>query len=237
MGAGVAASPHCPFASTLAWEARASCQGRFRETIGQNRGFRHRSLRGPSEACAPSGFPAGSPSGPKPWRFAARQIRNSRPCSRSRPIPKAEASVSSGGGILGRSLGSAWQIHGPKSWVSAGSQLPGRSPVLPDCDWPGQSPPVAARRSKPRFCRTVHELSPVAASVSEPKLGNLVGASRNLPLSHPLKGKPAASAWRRLRQPPCLRFRPRVWWDKGLVAPAVAGKAFLRCRKIVLATG
>lgn len=37
-----------------------------------------------------------------------------------------------------------------------------------------------------------------------------MGASRSLPLSHKLKGKPAASAWRRLRQPPCLPLRSAI---------------------------
>src|SRR5436190_986187 len=54
-----------------------------------------------------------------------------------------------------------------------------------------------------------------------------------MPLSHPLKGKPAASAWRRLRQPPCLRFRPllarrrqqaNLWLWLGRLSP-VAGRS------------
>jgi hypothetical protein len=35
-----------------------------------------------------------------------------------------------------------------------------------------------------------------------------MGALRSLPLSHPLKDKPVASAWRRLRQPPCRPLPP-----------------------------
>jgi hypothetical protein len=64
-----------------------------------------------------------------------------------------------------------------------------------------------------------------------------MGASRSMPLSHPPKGKPAASAWRRLRQPPCLRFAcfpPGETQSRS--ARAVAGKAIPRCRKIVSAT-
>jgi hypothetical protein len=76
------------------------------------------------------GFPAGSPTGPKPWRFAARQIWNLRPAS----CPggsSAEASVPRPAGSLAEASvppGGPWtEILGPPV-----SQLPGRNPVLPE---------------------------------------------------------------------------------------------------------
>jgi hypothetical protein len=77
MGAGIAAGPHCPFALDPA-EAVSPATGGFE---GRRPGRkprkakpRSRFLRGPSRAKAPSGFPAGSPSGPKPWRFAFGEV-------------------------------------------------------------------------------------------------------------------------------------------------------------------
>ena len=79
MGAGIAAGPHCPFAS-------GSAEAGLSQWAVSRRGNQDRSwprfLRSPSEAEASSGFPEGSPSGPKPWRFAARRIRNLRSSSR-----------------------------------------------------------------------------------------------------------------------------------------------------------
>ena len=70
---------------------------------------RPRFLRGPKGAEAQSSFPAGSPSGPKPWRFAAWQIRNRSPSSRF-------------GGSSGRSLWSrVRQDPGPKPWFRLAS--------------------------------------------------------------------------------------------------------------------
>ena len=113
----------------LAWEARRPALGGFESAAPRTGGSKRRFLRGPSEAEASSGFPAGSPTGPKPWRFAARRIWNLRPASRlggssaeaSVPRPagsSAEASVPPGG---------PWtEVLGPPV-----SQLPGRNPVLP----------------------------------------------------------------------------------------------------------
>lgn len=88
-------------------------------------------------------------------------------------------------------------------WTAA-SQLPGRSPVLPDRVGAEAPPrPVAVRGPKSRCCRADCGPKPGTCLIgSRPGAGKPMGALRNLPLSHPLKGKPAASAWRRLRQPP-----------------------------------
>ena len=98
---------------------------------GQNRGFGF-VLRSPSSACASSGFPAGSPSRPKPWRFAARQIRNRS--SDPRHL------------VVGRSLGRKRQ--GP--WPKPGFCL--------DSPWtcvPGL--PFRSSRAEARSCPTVAE--------------------------------------------------------------------------------
>ena len=64
---------------------------------------------------AAPGFPAGSPSGPKPWRFAARRIRNFH--SRSHPFGiLAEASIPERTGSSAEASVPPG-VHGPKPWV------------------------------------------------------------------------------------------------------------------------
>ena len=157
MGAGVAASPHCPFAG----DTRPGRRGSPRWAVSRfepEPGARAPILRSPSGACAPSGFPAGSPSGPKPWRFAAWQFRNRGPGSCHPADASAEALVPRSGRIaLAEASGPAWQsmdLHpgscrfrssraetrscptgsGPKPFSAGGSAptasrfLPGRNP-------------------------------------------------------------------------------------------------------------
>jgi len=116
MGAGVAASPHCPFAGDTKPGRRGSPLWAV-SRCGPEPGARAPILRVPSGACAPSGFPAGSPSGPKPWRFAAWQSGTGVP---DPAVPQ----------ILRRSIGFAFRqdclwpkplaclaVHGLASWV------------------------------------------------------------------------------------------------------------------------
>lgn len=84
---------------------------------------------------------------------------------------------------------------------------------------PGPKPPLrrlAARRSEdPAFRRTGEGPKSVPASWPRTRRSETLGASRSLPLSLPLKDKPAASAWRRLRQPPGPSLNCLIaWWDK-----------------------
>jgi hypothetical protein len=175
-----------------------------------------------------SGFPAGSPTGPKPWRFAVGGF-------------EAEASLPTLAGTAGRSpwfrvgrdpepkpwfrLASPWAV---RPWVIAGFAAPEPKP--------GPARPCRSRSFSRAGGGARTEVPLSAGLVLNPKVRcpacpvpwvrrPLVpmGASRSLPLSHKLKGKPAASAWRRLRQPPCLplrstihpkaicRFRPGLW--------------------------
>ncbi len=128
MGADVAAGPHCPFAVVTEPGRQGFPRGRFRDRAEPG-------VRTPSSGVLQrpkpwAGFPAGSPSGPKPWRFAAWQIWNSRPASRHRaaltevrvrlrqdPRPKPRFCLTG---------------HGPKSWV----------------------PPVRSSRAEARSCPT-----------------------------------------------------------------------------------
>jgi len=215
MGAGIAAGPHCPFAvdpAETVSPATGGFEGRRPGRRPRRAKPRSRFLRGPSEAEAPSGFPAGSPSGPKPWRFAVGGF-------------EAEASLPALAGASGRSLRvRVRQDPGPKPrfrlaspwavrpWVIAGFAAPGPKP--------GPARPCRSRSFSRAGGSARTEVPPSAGLVLNPKVRcpacpvpwvrrPLVpmGASRSLPLSHKLKGKPAASAWRRLRQPPCLPLR------------------------------
>ena len=81
--------------------------GKLRKTIGPEPKLKPYLSGVIAKLALRSVSPRAPRSGPKPWRFAARQIRNLRPLFPLLSEPKAEASVPSGGGILGRSLGSA----------------------------------------------------------------------------------------------------------------------------------
>ena len=242
MGAGIAAGPHCPVALDPA-EAGLSRDGRFR-------GAETRAEAPKSQAKVPR--PPGSIQGRSPFPVSPRAPRQGRspggsPLAVSKPkllfppwrAPPAEALGSASGRIQGRSPGSAWQVHGPKPWVIAGFAAPGPKP--------GPARPCRSRSFSRAGGSARTEVPLSAGLVLNPKVRcpacpvppvrrPLVpmGASRSLPLSHKLKGKPAASAWRRLRQPPCLplpighppegdgRSRPGLWL--GRLSP-VAGRS------------
>ena len=205
MGAGVAASPHCPFAG----DTKPGRRGNPRRAVSRSEpepGARVSVLRGPSGACAPFGFPAGSPSGPKPWRFAAWQFRNRGSGFLPSHKSSAEASVRDPAGMPLAEASSLPGVHELASWVRRFA-APGPKPGPARRIRPKPFPPVAARRLASRFLpdRSL-DRSPSSClfRFGTRRFRNL-GTSRSLPLSHPLKGKPAASAWRRLRQPPGLR--------------------------------
>ena len=147
--------------------------------------------------------PGGSP-------FGGLELTSRFPPSRS--LGRSSGSVD--GGILGRSLGFRLTAM-DRSPGSAGFAAPGPKPG-----------PARQFRSRSSFLAgggAETEVPLSAGLVLNPKVrcpacdfpparrptGNR-GRFRNLPLSHPLKGKPAASAWRRLRQPPCLSLPPAL---------------------------
>ena len=206
MGAGVAASPHCPFAG----DTRPGRRGSPRWAVSRfepEPGARAPILRSPSSACAPLGFPAGSPSGPKPWRFAAWQFRNRGPgsCHPAKPPPKHRFRVPAGLPLAEASglPGSPWTcvlglpVRSSRAETRSCPTGWGRSPVSAGGSARTCVPPSAGQEPGPK---------PVVLPFwFGTRRSRNLGTSRSLPLSHPLKGKPAASAWRRLRQPPGLR--------------------------------
>ena len=115
-----------------------------------------------------------------PWRLQRPKPLSSRPAGSS-----AEASVPPDM-VMSRSPGSM-----------PGSQLPGRNPVLPDpSEAEAPSEPVAARLPEgTAFCRAgPGSEDPVSGLAglhpARRHSGDRMGAVRNLPLSHTLKGKP-----------------------------------------------
>ena len=212
MGADVAASPHCPVAvGYQAWEARQSA-GRFRG--GRRAGGSDHFPRGPSGARAPFGFPRGLP-----VRAEALAVRLGR-SGTGVPAPairdtEAEARGRLRQDSLGRSLSPAWRSMDLRPG-SAGSQLPGRSPVLPDASGAeAPSPPVAARRLASRFCRTGTGPKPLACRFDPgpegPKPGRFTkpaafasaqGQARSFRLAA------ASSAALAFARP------PHAWWDR-----------------------
>ena len=134
--------------------------------------------------------------------------------------------------------------HAPKRWVLPGSQLPGRNPVLPDpSEAEASSEPVAARLPEgTAFCR--------AGPRSEDPVSGLAGPSPpeegSVPVGRCSKPAAFASAEGQARprphrggfvSRPAVRFRrPHVRRRGQASAWAVAGKAHLRCRRIVSAT-
>lgn len=144
------------------------------------------------------------------WRFRSRSF-SSHPGGHRRPKPlvprpagsKAEALVPPG------------KSMGARPWVIAGFAAPEPKP--------GPARPCRSRSFSRAGGSALTEVPLSAGLVLNPKVRcpacpvppvrrPLVpmGASRSLPLSHKLKGKPAASAWRRLRQPPCLPLRSTI---------------------------
>ena len=209
MGAGVAAGPHCPFASNPAWEARRSALGGFEKSApepGAPLPFPPESIHGRSRFRFPRWLPdqgrspGGSPLGglELAFRFPPSRFRKPKPSVPQPAGSSAEASVPPGS-------------PGPKSWAcrfAAPGPKPGPArPIRAEAlfrRWRRADLSPAFRRAGPGPEGPVSGLPvPQARRLSVP-----MGASRSLPLSHPLKGKPAASAWRRLRQPPCLSLPP-----------------------------
>ncbi len=156
-------------------------------------------------------FPRWLPTRAEALEVRRSAVRNRSPssCPSSR---KTEALPSLQQAPVAEAPGSAWQAmdRNPGSCRFAAPAPEG--PVLPDLsEAEAPSSPVAAREPKSRFppgwsWTRRSGVRPGARFLPSPKaLPVPDGRFRNLPLSHPLKGKPAASAWRRLRQPPCLR--------------------------------
>ena len=154
MGADVAASPHCPCRGwTPGLGGEAVRVGRFREP-DPSRGLGCRSFRSPSGARGSFRFPRWLP-----VRAEALAVRRSADPKilRSRlppPRHRSRSSVSLERDPSAKASGSARQSIGRSLWAAA-SQLPGRSPVLPDqVGAEAPSRPVAVRGPKSRCCRT-----------------------------------------------------------------------------------
>jgi len=239
MGAGVAASPHCPFAG----DTRPGRRGSPRWAVsrfGPEPGARMPILRGPSGACAPSGFPAGSPSGPKPWRFAAWQFRNRGPrsCCPADPPPKHRFRVPQV--CLWPKPLACLAVHGLASWACrfrssraearSCPKVRGRSPVSAGGSAPTCVPLSAGQESGPKS--VVPSVLVRYPKVPEPghltmpaAFASAKGQARSIRLAAASSAARAFAPW-----PHCLVGQ------EALFAGAVAGKAFDRCRSIVSAT-
>ena len=130
MGAGVAAGPHCPIASIPAWEARRSALGGFEVAApepGVRTPFPPGSVGGRSRFRFPRGLPVRAEA-LAVRRSADSELASLFPPSRSlRPKLRFRVRRDPRPKPRFRQAG-----HGPRSWALPGSQLPGRSPVLPD---------------------------------------------------------------------------------------------------------
>ena len=185
MGAGIAAGPHCPFASGSA-EAGLS-QWAFSRAVTRTGSWPH--VSGVRPRPKPRQVsPLAPRAGPKPWRFAARRIRNSRPSSlpwrrhgpksvRPRPAGSSAEALVPPDMVMSRSPGSM-----------PGSQLPGRNPVLPDpSEAEAPSEPVAVRLPEgTASCRAGPGSEDPVSGLAGPHParrhdGSRMGAVRNLP--------------------------------------------------------
>jgi len=199
MGADLAASPHCPFASDLAWKARPFAPGDFewRKPRQAPAPLPPESERSRSSIRFPRGLPVRAEalavrrladSGPKPWRFAAWQIRDRSPSSRP------------------------WRFHEPKPVkpLPAGSLAEALVPPGRSMNRSSGFPPLRSPRAEARSCPTDRkpkllfprwqraDRSPASAWAGpEPKSGVppfrflkpeglwfRVGALRSVPLQH-----------------------------------------------------
>lgn len=150
MGADLAASPHCPFASDLAWKARPFAPGDFegRKPRQAPAPLPPESERSRSSIRFPRGLPV------RAEALAVRLLADSKPkllfplwrFLRPKPVvPLAAGSRAEAPVPPDKSMSL-------KLWVLAGSQPPGRNPVLPDeQEAEAPFPPVAARWPRPRF--------------------------------------------------------------------------------------
>ena len=151
-----------------------------------------------------------SPSGPKPFRFPRWLPAQGRSPGGS-PLGGSELAFlfppwrsHEPKHLKARPAGSSAEASVPPDMVMSrspgsmpGSQLPGRNPVLPDpSEAEAPSEPVAARSPEGiAFCRAgPRSEDPVSGLAGLPLArrpsGDRMGAVRNLPLSHTLKGKP-----------------------------------------------
>ena len=214
MGADVAASPHCPVAvGYQAWEARQSAWAVSRHRDPSRGPGPHSSGVLPALARLPV-----SPRAPRQGRSpggSPRQIRNRGSGSR-RLRAVAEARFRPRAGKLRPKPPPCLAVPGLASRVcrfAAPGPKPGparrvwdRNPVRPG---------GGARTCVPLSAGQVRNRSLAPASWSRTRRSETLGALRSLPLPHPRQGKPAASAWRRLRQPPGPSLdRLAAWWGK-----------------------
>lgn len=242
MGADIAAGPHCPFASDPAGKARHSRRAVSRnENLDRSPGSA--TSGGPSATEAASGLPRGLPV--RAEALAVRRLANSEPkflfppwrfLRPKPPVPRpagfeAEASLPPDKSMDLR----------PGSLPLRSSRAETRS--CPTCPEPKLLPRRWQRANRsPTFCRAGPGLASGVRPVRflKPE-GSLVPGGRFT--------KPAAFAFAegqaRHRPPgggfvsrPAVRFHPpcRPKATGPISTWAVAGKATLRCRKIVLAT-
>ena len=184
MGAGVAASPHGPLAAGYqAWEARQSA-GRFRGRVRAGGSFAVSG--GPCAACAPFRFPRRLPV--RAEALAVRRSAVPEPGFRLPPsASRSRSSVSPPAGQLRPKPQPCPAAHRLASPACL-SQLPGRSPVLPD-----------AVRSRSSF------LSPVAAR----RLSSRLLPDRSGPKSFPVFQVPHPGVWNPGRLNEACHFRIR----------------------------
>ena len=160
------------------------------------------------------GFPAGSPTGPKPWRFAAGRSQNRGSGSRLRRAV-AEARFRLRQDSFGRSLSPAWQSLDFRRRPAV-SQLPGepgparrgwnRNPFRSGGSAPTCVPLLPDRRRTEIRCLPFR---------SRTRGFDTLGALRSLPLTHPLKASPQLPHGGGFVSRPGLRFTASIaWWDK-----------------------
>lgn len=206
MGPGIAAGPHCPFASGSA-EAGLS-QWAVSRDGNQNRvlvSLPPGSILGRSLVRFPRGLPAQgrSPGGSPLGGFGTRVPL---PCLPRHQGPKPVISLRAGSSA--EALVPPGMVISRSPGAMPGSQLPGRNPVLPDPSGTEiPSEPVAVRRPEgTAFCRagpgSEDPVSRLFRSAGPKAVGpepvpilpkehrSRMGAVRSLPPPHPLKGKP-----------------------------------------------
>ena len=208
--------PLSPRGGSSGLERRDVRAGRFRTSADErNRGFRHPRRSGSIPGLRPFRLPAGSPSGPGPWRFAADE-QSVRRLNLSLPLASAEAMAP----------------HSAKSLAEASGSSDERRTEIPH-------PPLTPQdRSPVRVRQFVQDRGPFRPARS-PCWPKPFGTSWALtkPAVRIRFGKAVASASRRLRQPPRLRvIASSPGGQEACFARAVAGKAFVRFRSIVSAT-
>ena len=191
--------------------------------------------------------------GPKPWRFAARRIWNLRPASLPWLCHGPKPATSRPAGSSAEALVPPDMVMSRSPGAMPGSQLPGRNPVLPDPSGTEvPSEPVAVRWSEDTaFCRagpgSEDPVSRLIRSAGPKAVGPepVPGHPEGKPVPVGRFPKPAATAYAEGQarprphrggffSRPAVRFnRPPVRRRDQASTWAVAGKAHLRCRRIV----